>query len=327
MTDLLQHPALSEFFKDTTDTPLSKYHNDIRAGLGERFGQYQHGHISQWSEIIQSLPKLTADIIDLKDSVSVNQSTPLSIEQLESLKLQLLQLHPWRKGPYHLHGITIDCEWRSDWKWQRIGPYLNLSGKTVLDIGCGNGYHTWRMYGAGAKLVVGIDPSQLFWHQFLTIKHFIGTHPVYFLPIGIQHLPNPMPVFDTVFSMGVFYHRKSPIEHLSTIRDLLKANGEMVLETLVVEGDEKTVLVPGERYACMPNVWFIPSVSALKCWIEKAGFTDVRCVDVSQTSLEEQRTTEWMTYQSLTDFLDPDDPNKTQEGYPAPTRAVIIAKR
>ena len=49
-------------------------------------------------------------------------------------------------------------------------------------------------------------------------------------------------------------------------------------------------------------------------------------VDLNQTSLEEQRATEWMRFNSLKDFLDPDDVNKTAEGYPAPLRAVIVAE-
>ncbi len=327
MPDLIKHPALIDFFDNTLNSPLCNYQQAIHRGLEERFSHYQHGNVSEWLRVIQSLPNLNADTVDLLYDVSVNQATPISAEQTEYLKSLLKRLHPWRKGPYHFHGVTIDCEWRSDWKWQRISPFLNLAGKTVLDIGCGNGYHTWRMLGAGAELVIGIDPSQLFWHQFLATKHFIRRQSVYFLPIGIQHLPSPMPVFDSVFSMGVLYHRKSPIEHLYTIYDLLKPNGEMILETLVVEGDKQTVLIPNNRYACMPNVWFIPSVAALTHWIERVGFKEVRCVDVNQTSVKEQRETEWMTYQSLADFLDPTDHNKTQEGYPAPTRAVIIAKK
>ena len=93
----------------------------------------------------------------------------------------------------------------------------------------------------------------------------------------------------------------------------------------MVDGDANTVLVPHDRYAQMNNVYFIPSVAALIGWLEKAGFSNVRCVDVAETSTEEQRQTEWMTYQSLSDFLDPNDPSKTIEGYPAPKRATLIA--
>jgi len=100
-----------------------------------------------------------------------------------------------------------------------------------------------------------------------------------------------------------------------------------VLETLVIEGDEHSVLVPGDRYAQMRNVYFIPSAAALKNWLEKCGFVDVRIVDVCTTTLEEQRRTEWMITESLAEFLDPNDSSKTIEGYPAPVRAVLIARK
>jgi len=105
------------------------------------------------------------------------------------------------------------------------------------------------------------------------------------------------------------------------------SEGELVLETLVVDGDENTVLVPGDRYAQMRNVYFIPSAPALKQWLEKCGFVDVKIVDMNITSTDEQRRTEWMTTESLADFLDPADASKTVEGYPAPLRAVLIAKK
>ena len=95
----------------------------------------------------------------------------------------------------------------------------------------------------------------------------------------------------------------------------------------MVEGDKNTVLVPHDRYAKMNNVYFLPSVAALTGWLEKVGFSDVKCVDIDITSTEEQRATDWMTYQSLKDFLDPNDPTKTIEGYPAPMRATLIATK
>jgi tRNA (mo5U34)-methyltransferase len=99
------------------------------------------------------------------------------------------------------------------------------------------------------------------------------------------------------------------------------------LETLVVEGDEQTVLLPGERYAAMPNVYFLPSSKALCHWLARCGFSHVRVVDEAVTTLDEQRATEWMSYQSLRDFLDPSDPTRTIEGYPAPRRAVVMANK
>ena len=102
--------------------------------------------------------------------------------------------------------------------------------------------------------------------------------------------------------------------------------GQLVLETIVVEGDETTVMLPGERYAQMRNVWFLPSAKALSVWLERLGFKDIAIVDHNTTSLEEQRRTDWMTGESLGDFLDAKNPELTVEGYKAPIRAVLTAR-
>ncbi|NRA61426.1 MAG: tRNA 5-methoxyuridine(34)/uridine 5-oxyacetic acid(34) synthase CmoB, partial [Psychrobium sp.] len=174
---------------------------------------------------------------------------------------------------------------------------------------------------------VGIDPSTLFLFQFEIIRHLANNDQrAHLLPLGIEQLPK-LNVFDTVFSMGVLYHRKSPIEHIQQLKDQLRPGGELVLETLVIDGDENQVLVPAGRYGKMNNVWFLPSVAALELWLGKLGFENIRVVDVSTTTLEEQRKTPWMDYESLSDFLDPNDQSKTIEGHPAPKRAVIIATK
>jgi tRNA (mo5U34)-methyltransferase len=196
----------------------------------------------------------------------------------------------------------------------------------VLDIGCGNGYHCLRMVGAGAAQVWGIDPSLLFHQQFLALKQLTGPVPAWHLPLGIESLPSGSRAFDTVLSMGVLYHRKDPVGHLEALRGLSRAGGEVVVETLVVEGDGTACLVPEGRYAQMRNVWFIPTPALLKRLMLRSGLRNVRVVDCTPTTVEEQRSTGWMTFHSLPDFLDPKDPTRTIEGYPAPTRATLIAE-
>ncbi len=165
----------------------------------------------------------------------------------------------------------------------------------------------------------------MIFHRIRILQHFLQNDSVFVVPAACEDLPPNMQAFDTVFSMGVLYHRRAPMDHLLELKQLLKPNGQLVLETLVVEGHENTVLVPDGRYGRMGNVWFIPSVAALKNYLEKIGFSDVRAVDVCQTSTQEQRSTDWMRFQSLSDFLDPNDNNKTVEGYPAPCRAIFTA--
>lgn len=315
------------FYQQIATTNLSDWLETLPLQLKEWETQ-THGDYAKWSKIVDFLPDLHADEIDLKSAVKSDRTPPLSEGEKQRIIHHLKQLMPWRKGPYHLFGIHVDCEWRSDFKWDRVLPHLApLQGRTILDVGCGSGYHMWRMVGEGAKMVVGIDPTELFLCQFEAVRKLLNNdRRANLIPLGIEQM-QPLAAFDTVFSMGVLYHRKSPLDHLSQLKNQLVKGGELVLETLVVDGDVNTVLVPTDRYAKMKNVYFIPSVAALINWLEKVGFTNVRCVDVATTTLEEQRKTDWLENESLIDFLDPNDHNKTIEGYQAPKRAVILANK
>jgi len=295
--------------------------------LANAFDSTQHGDLVRWQAAIQQLPELTPSQRLLNDdTVQIGCADDVNMAEKNQLEQCLRALHPWRKGPYQLFGIHIDTEWRSDWKWKRLKPHLApLEHRLVLDVGCGNGYHAWRMLGEGAKRVIGIDPTLLSVTQFQLIKKLYGDAPIDVLPLGIEAVPSNLQAFDTVFSMGVLYHRRSPIEHLLELKGCLQAGGELVLETLVIEGSLGEVLVPEERYAKMRNVWFLPSCATLISWITRCGFKNVRLVDVTVTSIEEQRSTEWMQFHSLQDFLHPDNPQLTYEGLPAPRRAIFMA--
>jgi tRNA (mo5U34)-methyltransferase len=288
----------------------------------------EHGDFERWINALKKIPTDRPDQIDIINQVNVANNTPISMGEQKKLENLLKAFHPWRKGPYNLHGIHIDTEWRSDWKWDRVLPHISpLKHRTILDVGCGNGYHMWRMLGEGAKLCVGIDPSHLFLIQFEAIRRLLGNDQrAHLVPLGIEQLPE-LNAFDTVFSMGVLYHRRSPLDHLLQLKNQLVSGGELVLETLVIEGDENAVLVPEDRYAQMRNVFFFPSAKALKVWLEKCGFINVKIVDENVTSIDEQRSTEWMRHNSLPNYLDSNDPSKTIEGYPAPIRAILIATK
>lgn len=284
---------------------------------------HPHGDLPRWRSVIESLPhcepaaRLDSDVPELGGAGT----------ESGALRDALMALHPWRKGPIRLAGVRIETEWRSDWKWARIAPHIDLRGKRILDIGCGNGYFGWRMLGAGARLVIGIDPTLLFVMQWLACRHFAGDRANYVLPLAIEDLPDLPVALDTVFSMGVLYHRRNPLHHLQRIRAMLSTSGEMVLETLVLTGEEDALLVPDARYARMRNVWSIPGTGRLLSWVRQAGFAEARLLDVTRTTCDEQRSTQWMRFESLPQALDPEDRTRTVEGYPAPVRAVVVARR
>ena len=299
----------------------------IPSQIENAFKQTSNGHAIEWQETLQQLAVVNGAQYDLNaDQVRVGSVADINVEAHELLLQQLQSFHPWRKGPYALFGHHIDTEWRSDWKWERLKQHIEpLNNRLVLDVGCGNGYHCWRMLGAGAKMVVGVDPLLLNVVQFHVVRKLMGDLPIYVLPIGLEQIPKETNAFDSVFSMGVLYHRKSPIDHLLDLKGCLRQGGELILETLVIEGKEGDTLMPEGRYAKMRNVWFLPSCDTLLSWLKRCGFKHCRVINVTTTTIEEQRSTEWMRFHSLKDFLNPDDPQLTCENLPAPKRAIIVA--
>ena len=318
-----------DLFAAMVETRLAPWLAVLPQQLQEILIDSPHGDMARWQAALDRLPRLAAEQVSWSSSaVSATTKAPLPKQIQQQLQTALMALSPWRKGPFQLFDVYIDTEWRSDWKWERVIPHLApLVGRTILDVGCGSGYHMWRMLGEGAARVLGVDPSRLFLMQFEAIKRFVGPQaPVHLLPLKMEDVPQRLLAFDTVFSMGVLYHRKSPLDHLQELHSALRSGGELVLETLVIEGELGEVLMPEDRYAMMRNVWFIPSPDTLMLWLRRSGFRNVRLVDLNRTTMDEQRPTEWMGFNSLKDFVDPNDPLRTIEGLPAPLRAVIVAE-
>ncbi len=297
--------------------------------LSEYFSSLNHGDYPKWMEAIENLPAIPVSTFDLNsNSIVIGSESDCTDEQQRLVEEQLKLLMPWRKGPFNLFGVDIDTEWRSNLKWNRLKKHIqSLDNKMILDIGCGNGYYGWRMLGANAKYVVGMDPTLLFNMQFSAVKKYMPDFNIDIIPLGIQALPETPLNFDAVFSMGVIYHRRDPVEHLNQLMNCLKSGGELVLETLVINSEVSEALIPEGRYSKMNNVWSIPSCSLLMEWIEEAGFINARIIDITKTTQKEQRRTDWMVFESLSDFLDKQDKDKTCEGYPAPTRAILLAEK
>lgn len=310
-------------------TSLAPWMAQLPKQLAGILSAEHNGHYLHWCAVLDQLPALIPSSVDFSSAaIRIGDASELDQNTRTQIESGLRAFMPWRKGPYQVFGTYIDTEWRSDFKWERILPHIApLQGRRILDVGCGSGYHCWRMLGEDAAFVLGIDPSLLFFFQFQAINHFARRMNIHLLPLPLEAMPGKLHAFDTVFSMGVLYHRRSPLDHIAALHDCLLPGGELVLETLVIDGELGQSLMPRDRYAMMRNVWFIPSCDTLSLWLARCGFKDIRVVDVSRTTVEEQRATDWMRFQSLADFLDPANHALTVEGYPAPRRAVLTAKR
>jgi tRNA (mo5U34)-methyltransferase len=321
----LQVIDYSPLFDRLEELGLGTWRDTVPARVAAQLEPTSHGELPRWQRTLAELPSIPHPHADLTADCLRVEPALADPGDRARLANQFQAFHPWRKGPFCILGVHIDTEWHSDWKWQRVAAAIDLRGKRVLDVGCGNGYYGWRMLGAGASLVVGIDPTLLYLAQYAAVRHFIGDAPNWVLPLRLEDLPGAH-AFDMVFSMGVLYHRRDPLDHLRALADQLRPGGELLLETLVIEGAAGEVLRPEARYAKMKNVHAIPTIPTALQWLADTGLRDARCIDVTPTTTEEQRSTEWMRFESLADFLDPKDADRTCEGYPAPVRAIFVAR-
>ena len=264
--------------------------------------------------------------IDYGDWFSVGKKEDLTNDEYEVIVETAKKLIPWRKGPFKVFGLEIDSEWQSNIKYNLIRPYFNLKDKVVADIGCNNGYYMFRMLEDKPKRLIGFDPSPLTLHQFEFINHFVKSDIVYEM-LGVEHLEFYNHKFDFIFMLGVLYHRPDPVGTLKSLARGLNSKGEILIDTFMIDGEDEICLTPNKRYSKIPNIYFIPTIPALKNWLERAGFENIEVLATTVTTSEEQRKTEWSFDQSLEDFLDENDKTKTVEGYPAPKRVYVKARK
>ncbi len=264
--------------------------------------------------------------LELGDWVSISTKSNITQSDHKKIYNACEKLIPWRKGPFKLFDIELDTEWQSNIKYNLIRPYFNLKDKIVADIGCNNGYYMFRMLEDKPKRLTGFDPSPLTMLQFDFINHFAKT-PIIYEQLGVEHLDFYEHKFDFIFMLGVLYHRPDPVGTLKSLRNALNKNGEILIDTFMIDGEDEICLTPNGRYSKIPNIFFIPTINALKNWVSRAGFIDIEILETTITTSDEQRKTAWSFDQSLEDFLDPKDSSKTVEGYPAPKRVYLKAKK
>jgi len=284
-----------------------------------------------WAPLTQQVSALAKHITgpcEVKlsdDAISINLPTAIAPRGFDSLLRDLL---PWRVGPYQIGSTFIDSEWQSFRKWHRLLPLLgDLKGKRIADVGCNSGYFLFKLAALQPELMVGFDPIERCWLQFGLLQALTQIPNMAFIPAGITAVDAFPEFFDLVLCMGVIYHQRDPFTACKKLFAATKPGGRVFLESLVIPGTGSHLLVPRERYAKMRNAWIIPTPEALVTLLVRAGFSEPELHTFGPVTTSEQRRTEWAPYESLADFLEPNDPTKTVEGYPAPHSALVVARR
>lgn len=285
-------------------------------------------NVKPWYEQIKKLSQIKkSDFkVSLEDCITIGEKEEISLEDFNLINKVAKSLIPWRKGPFDLFGLKIDSEWKSNIKYNLLRKYFNLKDKVVADIGCNNGYYMFRMLEDRPKRIIGFDPSALTLHQFEFINYFIKSDIIYEM-LGVEHLEYYNHKFDFIFMLGVLYHRPDPVGTLKSLAKGLNNKGEIIIDTFMIDGKEEVCLTPNGRYSKIPNIYFIPTIPALKNWLIRSGFENIEVLAITTTNSEEQRKTDWSFEQSLEDFLHEEDKSKTVEGYPAPKRVYIKANK
>lgn len=296
---------------------------------GDRQPRIWEDRMQPYWEAIQSVEDIQTRWYDFSGSVvKVGKAEELSGDQFQRWQQVLRTFCPWKKGPFQLFGVEIDAEWRSDWKWERILPHIQpLLGRRVADIGCHNGYFMFRMAHQNPAHVIGFEPVAKHFWNFQLIQNQVRHPALSFELLGVEHLHLYPGFFDTIFCMGILYHHADPIGLLQKLRQALAPGGEIIIDCQGIPGDQPIALTPRNRYAQARGIWFLPTQSGLETWIARAGFSQIHCFFAAPLSTQEQRRTLWADIESLPSFLDPSDPSRTREGYPAPWRYYVRATK
>ncbi len=295
----------------------------------EREAWLQWKPFRPFNELVENLCSRKAEYLDFTEAwVVIGEDLEPDHPDRIAIEATAAAIMPWKKGPYKLFGMELDAEWRSDYKWDRFCQFLpDLSNQLILDVGCNNGYYLFRLLKSNPRFLLGIDPVPRLWHQFHLLQRFAQVPNMQFEMWGWEELRHWRNLFHAIFCMGILYHHSDPIQILRNLNQALVPGGLLVLESIVTVDEQPRCLFPEGRYAKMRNVWFVPSVKAMCNMLERTKFVDIQVVAVNRHEPAEQRTTRWNPGPSYEDFIQPENPNLTIEGHPAPHRAIVFARK
>jgi tRNA (mo5U34)-methyltransferase len=285
--------------------------------------------VSRYRHPLASIRHLRARYLDFTgDAVKIGRRDELSAAEHQQVLAVMRNFMPWRKGPFEVFGIAIDAEWRSERKWNRVRPALpDLRDKIIADIGSNNGYYLFRMAAHQPALALGFEPYLHHHFTFKTLNSLAGQANLRSEMLGVEQLGLFENCFDVIFMMGILYHRISPIEVLQETLKALRPGGTLIIESQAIPGTEPVALFPEKTYAKAPGTYFVPTGACLVNWLTRTGYLDVELFHSHPMDNREQRRTAWMDFESYDNFIDPAHPALTIEGYPAPLRVFIKARK
>jgi tRNA (mo5U34)-methyltransferase len=214
----------------------------------------------------------------------------------EELRRRIEELGPW----FHnmtLGGVqTAPSHFLGDYpavKWTRFANAIphDLSGRSVLDIGCNAGFYSLEMKRRGASYVLGIDSDARYLEQARFAASYSGLD-IEFRQMSVYQLPRLSQRFDVVLFLGVLYHLRHPLLALDLLHDTVV--GDLLVVQSMLRGDQRELELETDYpfdetaifdepafptlhfvehcYAGDPTNWWIPNRACLSAMLRSAGF-------------------------------------------------------
>jgi tRNA (mo5U34)-methyltransferase len=214
----------------------------------------------------------------------------------DEIRMKIHELGPWFHN-LKLEGISTAPEhYLGDYpavKWRKFANAIpeDLSGSTVLDIGCNAGFYALEMKRRGAERVLGIDTEEEYLAQGRFAAEVSGLD-IEFRRLSVYEVGGLNERFDIVLFMGVLYHLRHPLLALDLIHEHV-ASGLMVFQSMIRGATEVETVEqnydfwtsehfdrPGypklhfveHRYADDPTNWWIPNRACVEAMLRSAGF-------------------------------------------------------
>jgi tRNA (mo5U34)-methyltransferase len=214
----------------------------------------------------------------------------------EEIEEQVRALGDWFQN-IDLHGIpSAPNHFLGDYpavKWQRFAAAVpeDLTGKSVLDIGCNAGFYSIEMKRRGAGRVLGIDSEPMYLAQGRFAAEVLGME-IEFWQLSVYDLAQLREKFDLVIFMGVLYHLRHPLLALDLIREHVA--GDLLLFQSMQRGSQEVGTLTSDydfwetdvfdrpdfprmhfiekRYAHDPTNWWIPNRACVEAMLRSARF-------------------------------------------------------
>jgi len=214
----------------------------------------------------------------------------------ETLKQKITSLGPWfhnlrlngfQTAPQHFLGDYPEIKFANF----RDAIPADLSGRTVLDIGCNGGFYSFEMKRRGADRVVAIDTDERYLRQARFAAE-VQKMDIEFRHMAVWDVARLGEKFDLVIFMGVLYHLRHPLLALDLIHEHVAR--DLMLFQSMQRGSKDVVAVeqdyefnapapfdqPGyprmhfieHRYSHDETNWWVPNRACVEAMLRSSGF-------------------------------------------------------